>query len=780
MNAIAKHFFLEPGTLIEFDGQSVVVTEKASDGLIVRDRYVGENDASRYFVIQDFKVQELLTRCDVFIDQSFSSENFEDKKTGQISDDHWSLRSDEDKQLAMQREAWCLASRSVLKSGKFTETRIAKRFSEIEKLALDRQRLLALGNNKNGSFVALTYGPKSVSEFCKKYFTHSKPHAKSLLPKPLKGNREPKLPDAVDAILDSCCQKYLSRSQPSKTSIVKLVNRVFRQANQQRRANGLVSQLEVPHQNTIYRRLGKFSALEFTLGRDGPRAAQKAFSPTQHGVRALKIGEMIELDFWTGDVMTFAKKSAFWDLLTPDLQKDLEEGKSSKKRKGKKNPRQRLFVCAAIDVATRQVLGISLAEKENSRTVSEVLDMVMRDKSEISRMAGCKKTWHQHCGIGTIIVDTGSAFLNDEVQSAISALGASIIYGRAAVPMDKPFVERLFGGFRTRFADELPGKTGYSIDCLVGYDSEAMAVFNAEELRHLITRFVVDDYPLEQHAGLFGKRPVDAWTHHERYGVLAPPQPHVRRNATGLRLKRLLSKEGLRICGVPFANQEALVEVFKRGQQAVEVRLDPNDLREVTVVLNGRGIRLENQRKDLEKYTLRTWMRAIQKMTEPRPQDRIFYEYVLAEHAEWFHQKIDKSIEMNGLPSSEMRPEELDWFEARYCVKLQIDRNPEAVYSADMDELLSGGEGRGIFTAEDIKEEKRRNTASAVSESASSSAAIGAGDASEKETVGNPSVRSIADTAETSARGSTQPPKETKDASKQRFSGAPKGKGKLK
>lgn len=681
MNAIVHHFSLPVGALIEYDEQSVVVSGTARDGTIVRDRFVGETEGARYHVLQDYKVQELLQRLDVTIDEDFSSDTPEEKVGAFVSNDHWSAAPEEDKLLALQREAWCLAARSELNGVRHTETQIKKRIEKIEQRALDRQRLLAFGSDKNGKFPAVTYGPKSVSNFCKMYFSMRKPHPKVFLPKELKGNTFSTLPDAVNALLDRCCAKYLSTAQPSKKSIVKLVRREFRSANQDRRAKGITSDLVVPHQNTVYNRLGKFTKLQLTLGRDGIRTAQKEFSPTQHGVRALKIGEMIELDFWTGDVMTLAKKSAFWDFLSPDLQKDLKEGKSTGKGKGKKKPVQRLFICAAIDVATRMVLGVGLAEKANARTVIEVLDMVTRDKSDISRMAGCKKAWHQHSGIGTVVVDTGPEFFNEEVQAAILALGASIVYGRAAVPMDKPFVERLFGGFRTRFADELPGKTGYSVDCLVGYDSERMAVFNAEELRHMIIRFIVDDYPLEMHSGLMGKRPVDAWTHQERYGVLAPPLPHVRRNATGMKVTRMLSKEGLRICGIPFGDQKALAPVFAKGKQKVEVRVDPNDLREVTIVLDGKLVHLKNQRSDLAKYTLRTWMAAIKKLTETRPQDRIFYEYVLAEHADWFHQKIETAVEQHGLPSTETGPELLDWFENSFCFKLQIDKDPDAVCS---------------------------------------------------------------------------------------------------
>ncbi|WP_298260931.1 hypothetical protein [uncultured Litoreibacter sp.] len=345
------------------------------------------------------------------------------------------------------------------------------------------------------------------------------------------------------------------------------------------------------------------------ISREGYRAAQKEFSPTQHGVRALKPGELIELDFWKGDVFTLSKKGEFWDLLAPDLQKKLKEGEG----KGKKKTRQRLWVCAAIDVATRMILGVGLAATPNARTVIEVLDMVTRDKSDVSRIADCKMPWSQRTGLGTIVVDTGAEFFNEEVQAAILAMGGAIVFGRAGVPMDKPFIERFFGGLRTMFADELPGKTGYSIDCLIDYDSQGMAAFNSDELRHLLIKYIVDSYPLEEHGGLLGQRPIEAWKKAQKYGAVPTPLPRVRRNATVLKVKRLMSKEGIRILGIPFGDADLFPKHTSNGKFEVEVRIDPNDLQEVTVLIEGKQVHLENQRKDLAHHSLRTLMAAIKK-----------------------------------------------------------------------------------------------------------------------------------------------------------------------
>ncbi|MEP1535555.1 MAG: hypothetical protein ABJZ56_03525 [Paracoccaceae bacterium] len=778
MNVCLQRFHFEPGTLIEYDGYSVIVAGSGQAGLIVRDRFVGDDEIAKYYVLTDGKVQEIVNRFDVVIDTDFSKNDPDDPAFDVAQDDEvlWENRSEADKKTAFQREAWCLATRTILRRPPYTETLVDKHYRDIKEAAHDRQRLNELGEIKNGAYFARSWGAKSVSNFCKTYFSAKVPHPKLLLSKKLKGNTLSELTGSQNALLDKCCQSYLSKAQPSKASIVKLVKKAFRHASDERRRNGDARPFNAPHPNTVYRRLAKFSRLHLVISREGFRAALKEFSPTQHGVRALKPGELIELDFWKGDVFTLSKKGEFWDLLAPDLQKKLKEGEG----KGKKKTRQRLWVCAAIDVATRMILGVGLAATPNVRTVIEVLDMVTRDKSDISRLADCKMPWSQHTGLGTIIVDTGAEFFNEEVQAAILAMGGAIVFGRAGVPMDKPFIERFFGGLRTMFADELPGKTGYSIDCLIDYDSEGMAAFNSDEFRHLLIKYIVDSYPLEEHAGLFGQRPIEAWKTAQKYGALAPPLPRVRRNATGLKVKRVMSKEGIRILGIPFGNQGLFPKYSANGKFEVDVRIDPNDLREVTVLIEGKQVHLENQRRDLAHHSLRTLMAAIKKMSSTKPRDKVFYEYVLSEYSDWFTDKIAVGIDAHGLPSTEISAETLEYFEQSFCMKLQIDKNPDQVTSVDFDQLLSGGSGQGIHSADDIAEEQEAKVQLRQDDACISSGVEPTEPAEEFASDEGPNATSHlrASMRESLQQKKTKPKKiKSKSTRNGRYSGKPKGKG---
>lgn len=784
MNAIVQQFHFEPGTLIAYDGFQVVVTGPAKDGIIVRDRHVGEGENARHWVLSAAFVQELMQRLDVIIDDEFSKDAPEPDEKTDRSPTRFEDFPEAERTAAFQREAWCLAAATVLGRDKlpFTETKIVKKYPEIRALALERQKLNDLGRHgRSAQFKGRAWGAKSVSDYCKVYFKLAQPHPRALLRRKPTGRVGRRLSEAEDRLLDKCCCDFLDRSKPTPRNIIKLVKREFKAALAARQASGNYTPFQTPHENTIYRRLRRFTRLQIVVGRDGYQAAQKEFSPTHHGVRALKPGELIELDFWKGDVFTFSKRAEFWDLLTPDLQKILKDGKATVgKTKSGKAPRQRLWICVALDVATRTILGVAIAETPNAKTVIEVLDQVMRDKSDLSRLAECKMAWSQHCGLGTVIFDTGGEFFDEEVQTAILAAGGSFIYGRAGVPMDKPFVERLFGGLRTMLADELPGKTGYSSKCLVDYDREGMAAFNTEQFRHLLIRHVVDYYPLLPHAGLFGKRPIDAWNEAQKYRPVRPPQPRDRRNATGIKLTRMLTKEGIKILGVPFSKPH-LPEIFPNGAFLVEVRLDPNDLREVTIIVDGQRIYLQNQRPELARHSIRTLMAAIKKMAETKPKDRVFYEEVLAQHEDEFALKIEMAIRQHGLPSTAITTEEIDAFEKSYCLKVQIVKKPGETASADLDVLLDGGTGPGIHTPEEIAAEKAAFAAAAraaLDESnlaPGESAAAGTGLSHASNAVGDaPEGKSMNPrSAAPSTRGKAVSGTKTSG----RFSGAPKGKG---
>lgn len=96
-----------------------------------------------------------------------------------------------------------------------------------------------------------------------------------------------------------------------------------------------------------------------------------------------------------------------------------------------------------------------------------------------------------------------------------------------------------------------------------------------------------------------------------------------------------------------------------------------------------------------------------------------------------------------------------------------------------MDELLSGGEGQGIFTADDIQAEKQTYFERlADQEMQPSGTATGDNDLEDAPVVGGSMIVEASTSAVNEPSALSDP--QTTTVQKSRFSGAPKGKGKLK
>lgn len=119
-----------------------------------------------------------------------------------------------------------------------------------------------------------------------------------------------------------------------------------------------------------------------------------------------------------------------------------------------------------------------------------------------------------------------------------------------------------------------------------------------------------------------------------------------------------------------------------------------------------------------------------------------------------------------------MTPAEINWFETNFCLRLQIDKNPDQVVSADFNQLLSGGTRRGIYTAEDVAREQAAEQSGGPNLLENHGRNTGDLEAA---TNLNSNHNHLVNVAEVPATTPLVHSKPTSGSS--RFSGAPKGKG---
>lgn len=192
-------------------------------------------------------------------------------------------------------------------------------------------------------------------------------------------------------------------------------------------------------------------------------------------------------------------------------------------------------------------------------------------------------------GIGTLKGDNGSGIRNSVVKSAAIGSAIQTIDARTYRGGDKPHIERMFGTMESGLINLLHGYTGRRANALPGYDAIKNGVLDTEEHHGLITRYLVDEYPLERHSGtgMYGRPPiVVAKELAGKHGMVFPPVAHDRRIHLGWQKTCRITKMGVKFLGLPF-NSEALQKLGEHHRSKVTVCVDPDDISHATILAEG-------------------------------------------------------------------------------------------------------------------------------------------------------------------------------------------------
>jgi hypothetical protein len=151
-------------------------------------------------------------------------------------------------------------------------------------------------------------------------------------------------------------------------------------------------------------------------------------------------------------------------------------------------------------------------------------------------------------------------------------------------------VERFFGTFEMNDFKMLPGYTGRRARELPGYDALENGVLGIEELREIVTRYFIDEYPSTRHYGfgMNGRRPYEVYRSiNETRGQIPPIDTQLRRIHLGWEQEVKVSDEGVRVFGgVWFNSTDLQVRREELGITGrVKVFVDPEDMNLATVIL---------------------------------------------------------------------------------------------------------------------------------------------------------------------------------------------------
>ena len=184
---------------------------------------------------------------------------------------------------------------------------------------------------------------------------------------------------------------------------------------------------------------------------------------------------------------------------------------------------KKIIIYFLIDCFSRSVLGFHLQAgggESEAGVVQSIRNSILFKDDE---------RWIQRGLPSQIVVDGGSAYRSLTTQSEILSLGIASRIVATGSGYRKPFVERFIRTCRDRFFSTLPGYLGKQEDQKRAQLLIDKAVpYTAEEIEQKLTRWILEDYHVRKHRGLYGATPLATWLQ----GIIDRPVTYVENHAS--------------------------------------------------------------------------------------------------------------------------------------------------------------------------------------------------------------------------------------------------------
>lgn len=302
------------------------------------------------------------------------------------------------------------------------------------------------------------------------------------------------------------------------------------------------------------------------LGQLGLKRTKEKRGSNAEGPRYTRIGEMVTMDCWKTDIVVLLKKLGIWMRL-------------SRRQKKEWGVRRRVWVCVAMDVSNRKVVGIGFGLSESPELTRRVLRMVGSGTSEEASVVGCQSPPSSGIGIEILATDSGVAFRHGFFTSSALSLVDQLKVGIVGQPWRQAMKERLF---RTTKEQALPYFSGLSFGNPVArgdFDAMADASNTLCVFGNGLFRYFFDVYHMSGHRGLDGQPPKNRFDDAlEATGMKPAPTDAIRLIAFGLERELPLTSQGLTHMGIEY-KAVWLADIFKkRVATTMRVKVDPCDL----------------------------------------------------------------------------------------------------------------------------------------------------------------------------------------------------------
>lgn len=399
--------------------------------------------------------------------------------------------------------------------------------------------------------------------------------------------------EALAATYDQI-RKALTRETRGKSAPARAVIEGMCELNEQRRTDGLQG-LYIYSERQIQRMIANLSPFEVCCAQEGIDKARHKFSSYLSGVSPICPLERVEIDDWEADVMTWFRYLGLTELLPNEILEKLPIG--------------RRWICVAIDVASRNILGLRIAEAPSAEEFRKLLEMVVSDKTDLARACGASGSWHQ-CGRPmTVATDTGSAFVATASSERANDLGSGMEHAPVRCAELRGTDERFFGTMHRTLTPRLPGHTHSNPDQCGDYDPRANACLDDDDLIRILVCYIVDEYHRNPHGGLGGQMPISKWHDLEKEAKsLQPPVDRLDRCAAlGVDITAKLGKQGVVVFGNHYSCEELRALYADGKTPEIPIRVDISNLGMVAVGVGEKWVKALPHTRDMEGISLPEW-----------------------------------------------------------------------------------------------------------------------------------------------------------------------------
>lgn len=314
---------------------------------------------------------------------------------------------------------------------------------------------------------------------------------------------------------------------------------------------------------------GRIIAAQF-----GFKRAREVKGTNSRGPRPNRMGELVLMDCWMMDIVLILKRTGVWIALT----------RAQKRAWGE---RSRVWICVAVDVATRMILGLAFGLSESPALSVRVLRMVLSDKTDLAEACGGNAMPAPGLTPEALYLDSGIAFTHPIFKIPALALIGRVTIGKVGEPWRRGIIERLFSRTKDQHLPYYSGLTFGNPVAKGDHDAEADASATLEIFAKQTFRFYHDVYHLQKHDGLDQQPPLNrAIELLNDMGIKDPPSPERIRVHLGVEVSRPLTEAGITYAGIPYQTAWLANEFFDGETGQLRIKVDPCDLGCISVLWN--------------------------------------------------------------------------------------------------------------------------------------------------------------------------------------------------